>query len=251
MTESLCFQILNLLRDGYTCTSKPISERISFGSQLQKAVSDFTRHFIPHMQEEEEIFQPLLMKYFAHEELLLLKEQVIQQHEIWKEKLMAQKETAENMLALLDTVASEVTDYRSGNDEEYQETLQTLVELTCENLTKNNKIEGDTVLEAGFDNLPQEMMLHIFSFLNPLDRTRCAQVSKHWNMLVYSPQLWKVIYPTNWAKGYYDFQYRDPYTLVESEWKMKSILEDNDDLMSDSEDILSSQAEKEIQCYEK
>ena len=179
MTESLCFQILNLLRDGYTCTSKPISEQISFGSQLQKAVSDFTQHFIPHMQEEEEIFQPLLMKYFAHEELLLLKEQVIQQHEIWKDKLMAQKETAENMLALLDTVASEVTDYRSGNDEEYQETLQTLVELTCENLTKNNKIEGHTVLEAGFDNLPQEMMLHIFSYLNPLDRTRCAQVSKH------------------------------------------------------------------------
>lgn len=203
------------------------------------------------MQEEEEIFQPLLMKYFAHEELLQLKQQVIQQHEIWKEKLVAQKETAENMLALLNTVASEVTDYRSGNDEEYQETLQTLVELTCENLTKNNKIERENVVEAGFDNLPQEMMLHIFSYLNPLDRTRCAQVSKHWNMLIYSPQLWKVIYPTNWAKGHYDFQYRDPYTLVESEWKSKSMMEENDDLMSDSEEPLSSEAEKEIRCYEK
>ena len=214
-------------------------------------MSDFTQHFIPHMQEEEEIFQPLLMKYFAHEELLQLKQQVIQQHEIWKEKLVAQKETAENMLALLNTVASEVTDYRSGNDEEYQETLQTLVELTCENLTKNNKIERENVVEAGFDNLPQEMMLHIFSYLNPLDRTRCAKVSKHWNMLIYSPQLWKVIYPTNWAKGHYDFQYRDPYTLVESEWKSKSMMEENDDLMSDSEEPLSSEAGKEIRCYEK
>jgi F-box/leucine-rich repeat protein 5 len=60
-----------------------------------------------------------------------------------------------------------------------------------------------------------------------------------------------VIYPTNWAKGHYDFHYRDPYTLVESEWKSKSMMEENDDLMSDSEEPLSSEAEKEIRCYEK
>ncbi|KZS10931.1 Uncharacterized protein APZ42_024579 [Daphnia magna] len=247
--DSQLVEILNLLRDGYTCTSKSISERINFGSQLQKAVSEFTKQFIPHMEEEEEIFQPMLMKYFAYEELLLLKQQVIQQHEFWKEKLLVQKETAENMLALLNTVAFEVTDYRSGDDEDYQETLQTLVELTCENISKN-KIVHETILEASFDDLPEEMILHIFSYLNLADRTRCAQVNKHWNMLIYSPQLWKTIYPTNWAKGFYDFQYRDPYTLVESEWKTKSFLDDDDDI-STAEEILSSQAEKEIQCYEK
>lgn len=239
-----------MLQDGYTCTNKPLSERIIFGSQLQKVVSEFTEQFIPHMKEEEEIFQPLLMKYFAYEELRLLKEQVIQQHEIWKEKLLAQKETAENMLALLNTVASEVSEYRSsGDDEEYQETLQTLVELTCENLVKKtNKSEIEET--AGFNDLPQEMIVQIFSYLNPLDRARCAQVSKHWNMLVYSPQLWKVVYPTNWAKGFYDFQYRDPYTMVEPNWKRKSMLEDEEDF-SDSEVTLSAQAEKEIRCYEK
>lgn len=201
------------------------------------------------MEEEEEVFQPLLMKYFDYEELLLLKEQVIQQHEFWKEKLLVQKETAENMLALLDTVASEVTDYRSGDEEDYQETLQTLVELTCENLSKN-KTGNETILEACFDDLPQEMVLDIFSYLNPADRTRCAQVSKYWNMLIYSPQLWKTIYPTNWAKGFYDFQYRDPYNLVELEWKTKSLLDDDEDI-STAEEMLSSQAQKEIQCYEK
>ena len=240
-------QILEMLRSGYTCTDKPLSERISFGSQLQKVVSEFTEQFIPHMKEEEEIFQPLLMKYFAYEELRLLKEQVIQQHEIWKEKLLAQKETAENMLALLSTVASEVTEYRSPGDEQYQDTLQTLVELTCENLAKKKSEVEDT---AGFNDLPQEMIIQIFSYLNPLERTRCAQVSKHWNMLIYSPQLWKVIYPTNWAKGFYDFQYRDPYTMVEPDWKRKSMLDDEDDF-SDSEEILSTKAEKEIRCYEK
>lgn len=200
------------------------------------------------MEEEEEIFQPLLMKYFAYEELRLLKEQVIQQHEIWKEKLLAQKETAETMLALLNNVASEVVECHSSDDEEYQNTMQTLVEFTCGNLTRNNVRK--TSHSANFNDLPQEMILHIFSYLNPLERTRCAQVSKLWNMLIYSPQLWREVYPTNWAKGYYDFQFRDPYTMVETEWKILSS-PNEEDVYMDSEENLSPQAEKEIRSYEK
>lgn len=195
------------------------------------------------MEEEEEIFQPLLMKYFAYEELRSIKEQVIEQHDIWKEKLLAQKETAENMLAILNTVASDVSVYGSSVHKECQDTIQTLVELTCENLSQRNK--NESLGAANFDDLPDEMMVHIFSYLNTLDRTRCAQVSKRWNMLAYSPQLWKKIYPTNWAKGFYDFQYRDPYTMVEHEWKSKN----DEDL--DEEETTSPQAEKEVQFYEK
>lgn len=233
-----------MLKDGYTCTTKSISERINFGFKLQQAVSKFTDNFIPHMEEEEEVFQPLLMKYFAYEELRLLKEQVILQHEIWKEKLLAQKMTAENMLALLSTVASEVNDYCSPNDEhQYQDTLQTLVELTCEKISEKKKEKPVT----GFDQLPEEMVTHIFSYLNPLDRTRCAQVCKRFNVLVYSPQLWKEIYPTNWAKGFDDFKYRDPYTLVEADW-LRSNLDDED--LDDSEEPPSPQAVKETRFYE-
>lgn len=210
---------------------------------------EFTEQFIPHMKEEEEIFQPLLMKYFAYEELRLLKEQVIQQHEIWKEKLLAQKETAENMLALLNSVASEVIECCSSNDEDYQDTINSLVELTCENLSKTTSETRESPRSADFHDLPHEMIVNIFSYLNPLDRTRCAQVNKLWNMLVYSPQLWKEIYPTNWAKGFFDFQYRDPYSMVESQWKMQSILDDNDDYI-DSEEAITPQAEREIHSYE-
>lgn len=102
-----------MLKDGYTCT-----DRITFGSRLRKAVTEFTEKFIPHMAEEEEVFQPLLVKYFAREELLLLKEQVIQQHEIWKEKLLQQKETARVLLELLEKVD--------------ENGLQTLVDRTTE-----------------------------------------------------------------------------------------------------------------------
>lgn len=241
ITVDFPIQILELLKDGYTCTNKPIMERMSFGSQLQKMISEFTQHFIPHMEEEEEIFQPLLMKYFAYEELRLLKEQVIQEHEMWKERLVAQKETAENMLVLLNSLASDVI-----GGQHYPENLQSLVDLTCENLQVQQKIEPETWPSASFNDLPEEMIINIFSYLNPQERTRCAQVSKHWNVLVYSPQLWRTIYPTNWARGFYDFQYRDPYTLVETEWSRQSMLDDDD-----NEDGGTFQAEKEIRSYER
>lgn len=243
----ICLQILNMLRDGYTCKTKSISERINFGSQLQKAVSKFTENFIPHMEEEEEVFQPLLMKYFAYEELRSIKEQVIQQHEIWKEKLLAQKVTAEHLLALLSTVASEVSDYCSNDENHYQDTLQALVELTCEKIAEHKKEEEELI--TGFDQLPEEMVTQIFSYLNPLERTRCARVCKRFNILVNSPQLWKEIYPTNWAKGFYDFKYRDPYTLVEAGWK-RSIRDDNVDDLDDAEEPPSPEALKEIHFYE-
>lgn len=84
------------------------------------------------MAEEEEVFQPLLVKYFAREELLLLKEQVIQQHEIWKEKLLQQKETARVLLELLEKVD--------------ENGLQTLVDRTAEKFAQVKDILCTTPL---------------------------------------------------------------------------------------------------------
>uniref|UniRef100_A0A2L2XX96 Putative f-box and leucine-rich repeat protein 5 n=1 Tax=Parasteatoda tepidariorum TaxID=114398 RepID=A0A2L2XX96_PARTP len=75
--------MLALVKDGYSCTSKPEAERINFGIKLQDALQDFTCSFLPHMKEEEEVFQPMLMKYFGYEELKCLKEQVIKEHSKW------------------------------------------------------------------------------------------------------------------------------------------------------------------------
>ena len=234
-----------MIRDGYTCASRPVSERVNFGFQLQKAVLEFTEKFIPHMEEEEEVFQPLLMKYFAYDELKKLKELVIEQHELWKQKLLVERENAEDMLAILSSFASEAADYCSNDEdqEEFQEALLTLVDFTCDKVQKK---KNKKPVVTGFNHLPQEMMSSIFSYLNVQDRTRCAQVCKLWNVVVYSPHLWKEIYPTNWAKGFYDFQYRDPYSFVEPEWT--KIPYDSED---DSESNPSPQAEKEIQFYEK
>lgn len=206
-----------------------------FGSHLLTVISEFTEDFIPHMEEEEQIFQPLLMKYFAYEELRTLKEQVIQQHEIWKEKLLAQKETAETMLAILETVASEVPEY-------FQSSEQAAGKLKSLVVVEENLVEEQQT--TGFNDLPPEMAIKIFSYLSPFERTKCAQVSKEWNMMIYSPQLWREVYPTNWAKGYDDLEHRDPYLLVEADWK-SNVDDDGDD------QACSSQAEKEIRFYEK
>jgi hypothetical protein len=40
---------------------------------LQDAVYTFMEEFVPHMEEEETTFQPLLSQYFQYEELKQLK----------------------------------------------------------------------------------------------------------------------------------------------------------------------------------
>ncbi|KAL5013391.1 hypothetical protein ScPMuIL_007661 [Solemya velum] len=58
-------EILSLLRDGYRTAEETAGDRVNFGLQLQRTLEDFTEKFLPHMEEEEEVFQPLLIKYFT------------------------------------------------------------------------------------------------------------------------------------------------------------------------------------------
>ncbi len=74
--------LFNLVDIGYTHINKTKtpSEKISFGVKLRKALNQFTERFLPHMKEEEEIFQPLLMQYFTEDELVEMKIVVIKSH---------------------------------------------------------------------------------------------------------------------------------------------------------------------------
>ncbi|CAG0882140.1 unnamed protein product [Cyprideis torosa] len=69
-----------LLEEGFYCLKKPVAERLRYGETLRSALKHFTETFIPHMEEEEEIFQPLLIKYFGYEELKLLQSTVLRWH---------------------------------------------------------------------------------------------------------------------------------------------------------------------------
>lgn len=50
-------------------------------------------------------------------------------------------------------------------------------------------------------HLPPEVMLSIFSYLNPQELCRCSQVSTKWSQLAKTGSLWKHLYPVHWARG--------------------------------------------------
>lgn len=51
--------LFNLVEMGYLYLNKTksTSEKISFGIKLRRALGQFTKRFIPHMKEEEEVFR--------------------------------------------------------------------------------------------------------------------------------------------------------------------------------------------------
>nr|DBA29302.1 TPA: hypothetical protein GDO54_009540 [Pyxicephalus adspersus] len=55
-------------------------EQLNYAQQLKERLEAFTSDFIPHMKEEEEVFQPMLMEYFTYDELKDIKKMVIAQH---------------------------------------------------------------------------------------------------------------------------------------------------------------------------
>lgn len=50
-------------------------------------------------------------------------------------------------------------------------------------------------------HLPSEIMLTVFSYLNPQELCRCSQVSTKWSQLAKTGSLWKHLYPVHWARG--------------------------------------------------
>ncbi|XP_072025720.1 LOW QUALITY PROTEIN: F-box/LRR-repeat protein 5-like [Amphiura filiformis] len=144
-------------------------EMINIGEALRKALGEFNEDFIPHMKEEEEIFQPLLMEYFTYDELKAIKSDVIQRHL----RLTKYKRDSEK-----DDSGVEVQDKEEEEDED------------------------DT---AKILSLPTEITLEIFSYLGPRDLLRSAQVCSSWSGLARDPSLWKTLHPVQWAQGDWKF----------------------------------------------
>ena len=66
-------------------------ERVKYGRRLQKAIKRFLHDFTHHMEEEESIFQPLLVENFDSNELKDMKEIVQKQHSLFREKVKSEK----------------------------------------------------------------------------------------------------------------------------------------------------------------
>ncbi|XP_043225449.1 F-box/LRR-repeat protein 5-like isoform X1 [Amphibalanus amphitrite] len=130
-----------------------------FVRQLRRKLDEFTDNFLPHMKEEEEIFQPLLMKYFGYDELRELKQDVLQNHQLSEKVDLPEKAPEPVPLPLAAPRPAAAAE------------------------------------PAPVPRLPPEVLTLIFCHLRPPDRAACAAVCRQWRSASLAPRLWRSLSP--------------------------------------------------------
>ncbi|KAK1897316.1 F-box/LRR-repeat protein 5 [Dissostichus eleginoides] len=156
-------------------------EQLNYGRQLKEKLEAFTQDFLPHMKEEEEVFQPMLMQYFSYEELKDLKKQVIAQH-------CSRHRAADRLKGF--SLWSQAEELQKAF--KYADHEKTHYELEK---TRNPSTH--------ISQLPAEILLRLFHFLSPAELLRCSQVCRSWSELAQTGSLWRHLFPVHWARGDY------------------------------------------------
>uniref|UniRef100_A0A0K2UHQ8 F-box domain-containing protein n=1 Tax=Lepeophtheirus salmonis TaxID=72036 RepID=A0A0K2UHQ8_LEPSM len=206
--DSKLLNVIDLVEKLYY--ARNIALRQELGARLQLALHDFLEEFIHHMSEEEKVFQPLLNKYFDQKELENLLNTVLEQHRLWKEKVSAEKS-----LKL-------VKRKRKFDEDEYIAEIASAKmdhlrfrRSYCEEV---NDFFGKRFTSAAvlrFEDLPNEIVIRIFGYLSPYHLiSSCSRVSRKWNRLCVTPNIWRNLYPVMWARGHWSFHFDE--TLIES-----------------------------------
>ncbi|XP_017566971.2 F-box/LRR-repeat protein 5 isoform X3 [Pygocentrus nattereri] len=174
-------EMLSLFEKGLR-NVKSECEQLNYARQLKERLEAFTQDFLPHMKEEEEVFQPMLMEYFSYEELKAIKRQVIAQH------CSQQWDKAEEVLKGLNlwSQAEELHKAFKYSDHE-----------------KTEDAERENRTYTHISALPEEVLVRLFQFLGPEDLCRCSQVCSTWAQVVKTGLLWRHLYPVRWARGDY------------------------------------------------
>ncbi|KAK6493821.1 F-box/LRR-repeat protein 5-like [Huso huso] len=215
-------------------------EQLNYAQQLKERLEEFTQDFLPHMKEEEEVFQPMLMEYFTYEELKDIKKKVIAQH----------------------------------SSQRRWDTMELLKGLSlwnqAEELHKVFKYSADEKVDEGFEkdtgsvhvsHLPPEVILKVFRYLSPVELCRCSQVCTDWSELTKTGSLWKHLHPVHWARG--DYYSRPPGELdlepdddwvknredeskAYQEWDEDADIDESEEAAEDSPAINIAQREKHL-----
>ena len=160
-----------MVRDGLTSLYSGRHDQDDFRCQLRQKLEEFTDNFLPHMKEEEEIFQPLLMKYFGYEELRELKQHVLQNHQLAEKVDLPEKTESE----------PEKTEPEPESESEPVPVVEQVVEPVLE--------------PVPVPRLPPELLTLIFSHLRPSERAVCAAVCRQWRSASLAPRLWRSLSP--------------------------------------------------------
>jgi len=238
--DSKLLDVIALVESVYQADTQ--LERVKHGRRLQKAIRSFLEEFLHHMDEEESIFQPLLVENFNSKELKDMKEVVQRQHSFFREKVKSEKS-----LKALKRKRSDAGDKPSQQEQQLDFSLEDLRfgKSYCQEVSdflKKNSIPqeggGASCSSSGIkldqdqdedgeiaakksklsslsqpcyiDQIPEELLVSIFSNLDPRALINCGAVNKRWRQVAYSSVFWKAMYPTQWARGQWSFDFIAP-----------------------------------------
>ena len=181
--DSDLVRILDLLEAVYSATDGV--QRNYYWQNLQEALYEFLDDFLPHMEEEETVFQPLLIEYFNYEELKQLQETVLTQHKEWQQKVNSEKSLK-----------------RFKRDSESQESSR----------------DEEEAPVTSCERLPEEIVHQIFCQLtDPRDLGRAGQVCRRWSKVARSPQFWRSLPLSQWERGTWSWAAEDLHEVIERE----------------------------------
>ncbi|XP_072884730.1 LOW QUALITY PROTEIN: F-box/LRR-repeat protein 5 [Hemitrygon akajei] len=156
-------------------------EQLNYSRQLKERLDAFTKEFIPHMKEEEEVFQPLLMEYFTYEELKDIKTKVIAQH-----RSQGQVDPVH--------VPTELPLWGQSQEAKLPKNAPG---------KKARKDPQPEVNNTHVSQLPPELLLKILGYLNPRELCRSRQVNTRWARVARTGALWRHLHPVSWARGHW------------------------------------------------
>lgn len=165
--------------------------RTFYWQRLQEEIYQFLEDFDQHMEEEESIFQPLLNQYFNYEELVQIKDTVMDQHREWKERVVVEKS---------------LKNFKRGKTEE-----------PGKKETENSRDVQEGIFrgDSPADTLPREVVVEILGHLDdPRDLARAAQVSRTWEQCSRDPGIWRNLPLSQWEKDMWTFSSVDISLLL-------------------------------------
>ena len=181
--DSDLVRILDLVEMTYSAPDGV--QRNYYWQNLQEALSEFLDEFLPHMEEEENTFQPLLNEYFNYEELKQIQETVLSQHQEWQDKVTSEKSLK-----------------RFKRDSE------------CSDVSA--AVDSSPDVNDCFERLPEEIIYQVFTFLDdPRDLLRAGGVCSRWSKVSKSPQFWRSLPLSSWQQGHWQWSPGDTELLIE------------------------------------
>ena len=231
--DSKLLDVIGLVERVYQADTQ--TERVKYGRRLQKAIKSFLEEFLHHMDEEESIFQPLLVENFNSKELKDMKEVVQRQHSFFREKVKSEKslkalkrkrsdaggkpqqeqlDFSLEDLRFRKSYCQEVSDFLKKNSPQEGASCSTsgiqLDQDQDEGEIAAKKSKLSSLQPCYIDQIPEELLVLIFSNLGPQALINCGAVNKRWRQVAYSSVFWKAMYPTQWARGQWSFDFIAP-----------------------------------------